>query len=77
MILTEKDLAIINSVSERKFISIGEIIKLSKAEVLNLTDLLGGLIGYDSVKKDIDDIGIDADNVISKLLILLEKRGEM
>jgi len=52
MILTEKDLAIINSVSERKFISIGEIIKLSKAEVLNLTDLLGGLIGYDSVKKD-------------------------
>lgn len=77
MEFTNRDIELINSVSSDKFNCSSDINKLSKDEALDLTDLLGNLIGYDSIKKDIDALGLEADNVISKLLIMLEKRGEM
>ncbi len=75
--LTDRELEIVNSVSTTKFKTDKEIIALSKEKILDLTDLLGGLIGYDATIGDIDALGLEADNIISKLLIMLEKRGEM
>ena len=65
MKLTERELELINSVS------------FTKEELFRLTDLLSDLIGYDSEVEDIDSIGLEADNIISKILIALEKRGEL
>jgi hypothetical protein len=42
-----------------------------------LTSRLGSLIGYDEKIGDINDIEREVDDVISKLLVLLEKCGEM
>ena len=77
MILSHRDLELINSVSKLKFNSIDDVTTLPKEDVLDIIELLGNLIGYDSEIDDIDAIGLEADNAISKLLLLLEKRGEM
>ena len=78
--LNEDDLKIINlSLDEsRAFKTINDVELLSKNDIMNLIEKnLSGLIGYDKDKGDIDDLGEKADNVISKLLILLRKRGDM
>ena len=67
MKLTERELELINSVCWKD----------TKEELFRLTDLLSDLIGYDSEVEDIDSIGLEADNIISKILIALEKRGEL
>lgn len=50
---------------------------MSRDEIIDLTDLLGGLIGYDKETDDIDELGRLADDAISTLLVLLEERGLM
>ncbi len=77
MDLNNKDLELINMVSGGDFRCFDEISKMSRDEIIDLTDSLGSLIGYDSTTNDIDALGLEADNVISKLLKMLEKRGEM
>lgn len=77
MILSEREIELINKVSKSNYKSSDSITKLPKTEILNLTDLLGNLIGFDVVAGDIDDLGREADSIISKLLVLLERRGEM
>ena len=77
MILSEREIELINKVSKCNYKSSDSIAKLSKTEILKLTDLLGNLIGFDVVTGDLDDLGREADSIISKLLVLLERRGEM
>lgn len=77
MKFNERDLELINRVSKNKFTTSEEINNMNKDDVLELTINLGSLIGYDSTIGDIDALGLEADNIISKLLIMLEKRGEM
>lgn len=53
---------------------IEEILSLSAEQIIELTDRLAGLIGYDKEKGDIDELGASADETISKLLnIFYEK----
>lgn len=77
MKLTERELELINSVCWKAIKTSNEIDLLSKEELLKLADLLSDLIGYNSEIDDIDNIGLEADNIISKILIALENRGEM
>ena len=77
MKFNERDLELINRISRHKFTTSEEINSMDKDDVLKLTVDLGSLIGYDSTIGDIDALGLEADNIISKLLIMLEKRGEM
>ena len=78
--MNSDDLDIINlSLKElTKFKTVKDIEALPKSAIMSLIeDHLTNLIGFDKEKKDIDDLGEKADDVISKLLTLLEKRGEM
>ena len=77
MRLTERELELINSVCWKDIQTSNEIDSFTKEELFRLTDLLSDLIGYDSEVEDIDSIGLEADNIISKILIALEKRGEL
>ena len=77
MKLNQSDLQIINKVSARKYDSIYDVQNLNKEKILNMIDRLSELIGYDVGTDDIDEFGKRVDNVISKLLILLEKRGDI
>ena len=77
MKLTERELELINSVCWKDIQTSNEIDSFTKEELFRLTDLLSDLIGYDSEVEDIDSIGLEADNSISKILIALEKRGEL
>ena len=77
MKLTERELELINSVCWKDIQTSNEIDSFTKEELFRLTDLLSDLIGYDSEVEDIDSIGLEADNIISKILIALEKRGEL
>ena len=44
---------------------------------MKMIEELSIFIGYDSLKKDIDDDGKVIDKIISKLLLFLEKRNEI
>ena len=77
MKLNQSDLQIINKISARKYDSIYDVQNLNKEKILNMIDRLSELIGYDVGTDDIDEFGKRVDNVISKLLILLEKRGDV
>ena len=77
MKLNQSDLQIINKVSARKYDSIYDVQNLNKEKIFNMIDRLSELIGYDEAIDDIDEVGKRADKVISKLLILLESRGDM
>ena len=77
MKLNQSDLQIINKISARKYDSIYDVQNLNKEKILNMIDRLSELIGYDEAIDDIDEVGKRADKVISKLLILLESRGDM
>lgn len=76
MNLNQLDLDVINLVSDVKFTCVNQIFSLSREQIINLTDLLGGLIGFDEDTNDIDNLGKLADAVISKLLIMLENRED-
>lgn len=80
MKLNKDDLDLINLSLNgiRVFSSIDEIMALPKKAIISIIDShLASLIGYDKKKDDIDNLGERADNVISKLLILLRNRNEM
>ncbi len=77
MYFTDRDIEIINMSQSNAHYSEKDIMSMNRNQILDLTDALGGLIGYDKVAGDIDRLGSEADGVISKLLQLLEKRGEM
>jgi len=78
--LTDDDLKIINQSlnGSKTFKSLDEVKSLSKVAIMTLIeDNLSALIGYDEKKGDIDELGEKADDIISKLLVFLRKRGEM
>lgn len=77
MKLNQSDLQVINKVSVGQYDSIDDVQNLNKEKILNMIDRLSELIGYDEAIDDIDEMGKRADNVISKLLILLETRGDI
>lgn len=77
MKLNQSDLQVINKVSVGQYDSIDDVQNLNKKQILNMIDRLSELIGYDEAIDDIDELGKRADNVISKLLILLETRGDI
>ena len=77
MKLNQSDLQVINKVSVGQYDSIDDVQNLNKKQILNMIDRLSELIGYDEAIDDIDEVGKRADKVISKLLILLESRGDM
>ena len=77
MKLNQSDLQVINKVSVGQYDSIDDVQNLNKKQILNMIDRLSELIGYDEAIDDIDELGKRADNVISKLLILLETRGDL
>ena len=74
---SETDLRLINEVYKQKTLTEQDIRQMSRDEIIDLTDLLGGLIGYDKETNDIDELGRLADDAISTLLVLLEERGLM
>lgn len=74
---SETDLRLINEVYTQKTLTEQDIRQMSRDEIIDLTDLLGGLIGYDKETDDIDELGRLADDAISTLLVLLEERGLM
>lgn len=74
---SETDLRLINEVYKQKTLPEQDIRQMSSDEIIDLTDLLGGLIGYDKETDDIDELGRLADDAISTLLVLLEERGLM
>lgn len=77
MYFTDRDIELINMLQSNKNYSERDIVNMNRIQILDLTDSLGDLIGYDKISGDIDKLGLEADLVISKLLKLLEKRGEM
>ena len=77
MKLDQGDMQIICKVSVEKYEDIDDVLNLNKEKILNIIDRLSELIGYDVGTDDIDEFGKRVDNVISKLLILLEKRGDV
>ncbi len=77
MTINDRDIELINMVQKDKKLKKEDVLLISKDEMINLTILLGELIGYDSNKDDIDTLGEEADRLISKLLKILELRGEM
>ena len=74
---SETDLRLINEVYKQKTLTEQDIRQMSRDEIIDLTDLLGGLIGYDKETDDIDELDRLADDAISTLLVLLEERGLM
>ncbi len=72
--LDERDLQLINQVYTDKVLTEQDILLMPDKEIIELTYLLGGLIGYDKEIDDIDAVGKMADDTISKLLVILEKR---
>ena len=72
--LDERDLQLINQVYTDKVLTEQDILLMPDKEIIQLTYLLGGLIGYDKEIDDIDAVGKMADDTISKLLVILEKR---
>lgn len=77
MKLIDTDIELINFVQKDKTYSVLEINLLDKVTVLKIIDNLTELIGDDSIKKDINDLGKKSDSVISKLLNILEKREDL
>ena len=78
--LNDSDLLLINKSlnGSMAYEEISDIEALSKDEIMSLIENhISSLIGYDSRKGDIDALGEEADEVISKLLQFLAKRGEM
>ena len=78
--LNKSDLLLINNILNEKktYNKIEDIEKLRKKEILILIeDKLSKFIGYDMEKKDIDKLGEQVDEIISKLLQFLEKRGDL
>ena len=72
--LDERDLQLINQVYTDKVLTEQDILLMPDKEIIELTYLLGGLIGYNKEIDDIDAVGKMADDTISKLLVILEKR---
>ena len=77
MKLDQGDMQIICKVSVEKYEDIDDVLNLNKEKILNIIDRLSELIGYDVGTDDIDEFDKRVDNVISKLLILLENRGDI
>lgn len=75
--MIDTDIELINFVQKDKTYSVLKINLLDKVTVLKIIDNLTELIGDDSIKKDINDIGKKSDSVISKLLNILEKREDL
>lgn len=78
--LNESDLLLINNIlnGKKTYNKIEDIENLTKKEILILIeDKLSKFIGYDMEKNDIDKLGEQVDEIISKLLQFLEKRGEL
>lgn len=77
MKINSRDIEIINLKTTRKVESVEDFNALSKVEIMKMIEELSIFIGYDSLKKDIDDNGKIIDGIISKLLLFLEKRNEI
>ncbi len=80
MKLSEKELLFIKSIINEFSLGIdfSDYEKLNKEDVLKVINFgLSRYIGYDYKSEDIDEVGKLADDIISKLLIMLEQRGEM
>ena len=77
MKINSRDIEIINLITTRKVESVEDFNALSKVEIMKMIEELSIFIGYDSLKKDIDDNGKIIDRIISKLLLFLEKRNEI
>ena len=77
MKINSRDIEIINLKTTRKVESVDDFNALSKVEIMKMIEELSIFIGYDSLKKDIDDNGKIIDGIISKLLLFLEKRNEI
>lgn len=77
MKINSRDIEIINLITTRKVESVEDFNALSKVEIMKMIEELSIFIGYDSLKKDIDDNGKIIDRIISKLLFFLEKRNEI
>lgn len=75
--INSRDIEIINLKTTRKVESVEDFNALSKVEIMKMIEELSIFIGYDSLKKDIDDNGKIIDRIISKLLLFLEKRNEI
>ena len=75
--INSRDIEIINLITTRKVESVEDFNALSKVEIMKMIEELSIFIGYDSLKKDIDDNGKIIDRIISKLLLFLEKRNEI
>lgn len=75
--INSRDIEIINLKTTRKVESVEDFNALSKVEIMKMIEELSIFIGYDSLKKDIDDNGKIIDGIISKLLLFLEKRNEI
>ncbi len=74
MRLNKNDLELINEVYKKRYLTEKDILFFNREQIIELTYLLAGLIGYDEEKNDIDTVGKMADDTISKLLILLEEK---
>lgn len=77
MKINSRDIEIINLKTTRKVESVEDFNALSKVEIMKMIEELSIFIGYDSLKKDIDENGKIIDRIISKLLLFLEKRNEI
>ena len=75
--INSRDIEIINLKTTRKVESVEDFNALSKVEIMKMIEELSIFIGYDSLKKDIDENGKIIDRIISKLLLFLEKRNEI
>ena len=73
--INSRDIEIINLKTTRKVESVEDFNALSKVEIMKMIEELSIFIGYDSLKKDIDENGKIIDRIISKLL-LLEKSND-
>lgn len=77
MEINSRDIEIINLKTTRKVENVEDFNALSKVEIMKMIEELSIFIGYDSLKKDIDENGKKIDRIISKLLLFLEKRNEI
>lgn len=74
--IDDADLRLINQVYTSKVLTERDILLMSVDELWELTILLGGLIGYDKETGDIDSLGKIADDVISKVLLIMYDKQE-
>lgn len=74
--IDDADLRLINQVYASKVLTERDILLMSVDELWELTILLGGLIGYDKETGDIDSLGKIADDVISKVLLIMYDKQE-